>query len=137
MKNDEAVEKLARQVHWLKVYCMAITAALLVLLLSAAAERTQPGELTIERLNIVDASGKRRVVISNAEGFPPVLLAGKTYQRAINLAYRPAEPRRNRGTGAGGSARSAAPAGAGGAGWRAAHRDAGCSGSDREAGELV
>jgi hypothetical protein len=86
MNDVEAVERLARQMHWLKVYCMAVTAVLLVVLLSAAAERAQPGELSVERLNIVDASGRTRVVVSNAERFPPVLLAGKSYQRAINPA---------------------------------------------------
>lgn len=86
MNHIEKIEQLARQMHWLKVYCMAITAALLVVLLSAAAERAQPGELSVERINIVDASGKTRVVLSNAARFPPVLLAGKTYQRAINPA---------------------------------------------------
>lgn len=43
-------------------------------------------ELTVERVNIVDASGKPRMVIANAERFPDPVFRGKVHPRSIRTA---------------------------------------------------
>lgn len=52
---------------------------------NAAAEpgRQSMQELTVERINIVDASGKPRLVIANAERFPNPVIRGKELERSI------------------------------------------------------
>ncbi len=44
------------------------------------------GELTVERLNIVDARGKTRIVLSSADRFPNPVVRGKEYPRSIKPA---------------------------------------------------
>lgn len=39
--------------------------------------------LNVHRINIKDADGKTRFVISNAQNFPPATIRGKTYNRSI------------------------------------------------------
>lgn len=41
------------------------------------------GEINVERINIVDASGKTRLVIANSERFPDPVIRGKAYPRSI------------------------------------------------------
>ena len=80
------LDRIGAQVRWLKVYCIAVTCALAALLLIAAARPELPAELNLERLNIVDASGKVRLAISNSDRFPPVVLKGQTFKRSISPA---------------------------------------------------
>lgn len=87
--NYPFTEKLISDVRWLKVYAAAITLVLGVILLTGAkSDGPQPttAELTVQRINIVDASGKPRLVISNPERFPPPVIDGVEYQRAISPA---------------------------------------------------
>jgi hypothetical protein len=80
------LERVGAQLRWLKVYCIAVTCALATLLLIAAARPNHFEELSVERLNVVEASGKIRLAISNAARFPPVILKGQTYKRSVNPA---------------------------------------------------
>lgn len=43
-------------------------------------------ELTVQRINIVDGSGKTRIVIANAERFPDPVVRGKPVPRSIRNA---------------------------------------------------
>ena len=84
MKPDmDVLHRLRRELRVLKAAVVALAALVVVLMLGAAARQTTFAELNAERINIVDGTGKHRLVIANAERFPPVLLGGKTYQRAI------------------------------------------------------
>jgi hypothetical protein len=40
--------------------------------------------LTVQRINVIDADGKTRLVIANRERFPDVVLHGKVYPRSIH-----------------------------------------------------
>lgn len=40
--------------------------------------------LTVQRINVVDANGKLRLVIANSAHFPDVEIRGKVYQRSIH-----------------------------------------------------
>lgn len=40
--------------------------------------------LTVQRINVVDANGKPRLVIANSAHFPDVEIRGKVYQRSIH-----------------------------------------------------
>jgi len=82
----ESLNRLQGEVRRLKACVVALAALLAVAVLTAAARQTTFAELSAERINIVDATGKPRLVIANAERFPPVLLNGKTYQRAVHPA---------------------------------------------------
>jgi hypothetical protein len=50
---------------------------------SPEAARGAPQELTVERINIVDPSGHKRLVISNAERFPNPVIRGEVLERSI------------------------------------------------------
>jgi len=82
----DMLTRLNNQVRWLKICVIGFGALLGVLLLTAASRQTTFGTLTAERIDIVDAAGKTRLVIANADRFPPVLLNGKTLKRSINPA---------------------------------------------------
>lgn len=43
-------------------------------------------ELDLSRINILDKSGKNRIVISNEDRIPPPIIKGKTYERKVNPA---------------------------------------------------
>src|SRR5690349_14355021 len=86
MNTPDSPQGLARQVRWLKVQVICIAALLGILLLGAAAGIQKFDELNVERLNIVDANGKPRLVLANAERFPLPILNGKTFKRAVNPA---------------------------------------------------
>src|SRR5688500_3208956 len=45
-----------------------------------------PGDMTVQRLTIVDGKGKRRVVIAGPELFPDPVIGGKSYPRAVKPA---------------------------------------------------
>jgi hypothetical protein len=82
----ESLHRLQAELRRLKVCVVGLAALLAVALLAAAARQTTFAELSAERINIVDANGKARLVIANAERFPGIILNGKTYQRAVHPA---------------------------------------------------
>ncbi len=74
----------------------ALAAGVWGLLLSSSLRQSDQGgvraasfdELTVQRLDVVDREGRRRIVISNAERFPLPVLGGKEYPRSIQPAGR-------------------------------------------------
>ena len=74
---------LRRQLRFLQASVMATT-LLLVVLAASAFRQTRPqnmGEITVERINVVDANGTLRLVISNKDRQHPGVIGGKTLQR--------------------------------------------------------
>jgi len=86
MNTPDPIQGLARQVHWLKFQVICLAAILAILLLGAAASIKEFDELNVERLNIVDANGKPRLVLANAERLPPPTVKGKSVKRAVSPA---------------------------------------------------
>src|SRR5262245_44725218 len=75
---------IRRQLRFLHAYAAVTTIALVVM--AAAAFRQAPksqnlGEITVERINVVDANGTLRLVISNKDRMHPGVIGGKTLQR--------------------------------------------------------
>ncbi len=65
--------KILIQLRLLKIYAAAMTVAFTVLCLTAIAPSTRKqkfDEIDAERINIVDAQGRRQLVISNRDRFP-------------------------------------------------------------------
>jgi hypothetical protein len=82
--SDLAIEvpRIARDVRWLKAFAFMATLGIIVIALTAATSRRSATELSVERINIVDANGTTRLVIANAGRFPLPKLNGKEYPRA-------------------------------------------------------
>ncbi|WP_303312721.1 hypothetical protein [Hymenobacter sp. BT730] len=76
-----SMAKLTRDVKFLKAYALAATLLPAALLLASAARPDKPvrfGEITIERLNLVERDGTVKMVMSNQERFPQgVTIDGK------------------------------------------------------------
>jgi len=75
---------LRRQLRFLHAYAAVTTIGFAVM--AAAAFRQAPkaqnlGEITVERINVVDANGTLRLVISNKDRMHPGVIGGKTLQR--------------------------------------------------------
>ena len=78
------MEQLRRDVRFLKLYSLCTTAFCAVLLLSGfgrQVERQEFAEIDVERINIVEADGTLRMVISNQERQHPGIVNGKVIQR--------------------------------------------------------
>jgi hypothetical protein len=75
--------RLVRDVRILKLYAGATTLALAALGLTAAKTPDPDAEITVERINIVDPTGVKRMVISNAERFPLPKVEGRELPRAM------------------------------------------------------
>ncbi|MHC5063681.1 MAG: hypothetical protein ACYTG5_06880 [Planctomycetota bacterium] len=76
---------LSKEVRFLKVYSMAATAILSVLLFSAAIPQEANEvfeEIDVERINIVEADGQLRMVISNQARQHPGIINGKEIERS-------------------------------------------------------
>jgi len=79
------MEQLRRDVRFLKLYATGATAFCVVLLLSGFArqpERQVFTEIDVERINIVEADGTLRMVISNQERQHPGIVNGKVIPRS-------------------------------------------------------
>lgn len=75
---------IRRQLRFLHAYAATTTIGLVVLALSAfrqAPKDKNLGEITVERINVVDADGTLRMVISNKDRMHPGVIGGKTLQR--------------------------------------------------------
>ena len=83
-------QSLRRQLRFLRLYAVGNTLVLIVL--ATAAFRQAPdapqkfGEVTVERLNVVDANGTLRLVISNKERMHPGQMDGKVIDRPRPVA---------------------------------------------------
>jgi hypothetical protein len=86
MNTPDTLEQLSRQVRSLRRYCIAVTALLVAGLVGAATQVNRFDELSVERLNIIDADGRPRLILANANRFPPPILNGKTFKRAVTPA---------------------------------------------------
>ena len=80
---------IRRQLRFLHAYAVTTSLILIVLAVSAFRQaKTAPnmGEITAERINIVDANGTLRLVISNKDRMHPGVIGGKVLQRPRPLA---------------------------------------------------
>jgi len=81
--------RLRRQIRLMQAY---IGCSFLILLFFAAAAMTQSNttqrvdELTVQRLNVVDANGTLRLVLSNKDRMHPGVIDGKTINRPRQVA---------------------------------------------------
>ena len=83
------MRSLRRELRFLRVY--AVTSSLILVVLCTAAFRQTTtsqafGELTVGRINVVDADGKLRLVISNKDRMHPGMMDGKLIQRERPVA---------------------------------------------------
>ncbi len=87
-KRGATAQSIRRQLRCLQM-SLAITGLIVIAL--AASAFTQPakpqnlGEITVERINVVDADGTLRLVISNKDRMHPGVIAGRTLQRPPTL----------------------------------------------------
>lgn len=75
---------IRRQLRFLHAYAATTSLILVVLAVSAFRQPAPPrnmGEITAERINIVDADGTLRLVISNKDRMHPGVIGGKVLQR--------------------------------------------------------
>jgi hypothetical protein len=80
---------LRRQVAFLRLYTAFTSLLLLVLCLTAfrqTASAQRFGEVTVERINVVDANGTLRMVISNKDRMHPGVIEGVTIDRPRPVA---------------------------------------------------
>lgn len=82
-------QSLRRELRFLRIY--AITSSVVLVVLCAAAFRQAPGsgrfdEITVGRMNVVDANGALRLVISNKDRMHPGMMDGKTIDRPRPVA---------------------------------------------------
>jgi hypothetical protein len=79
------MDSLRRDIRFLKLYAVAMTAFCAVILLTGFTRRepTQAfTEIDVERINIVEADGTLRMVISNQERQHPGIVNGKVIERS-------------------------------------------------------
>jgi hypothetical protein len=82
-------QSLRRQLRFLRLYAVANTLVMIVLATSAFRQAAPPqkfGEVTVERLNVVDADGTLRLVISNKDRMHPGQMDGKVIDRPRPVA---------------------------------------------------
>lgn len=76
------MEKLERDIRFLKAYSLVITVFLAVIVFSAGTKASQKQkfeEIDVERINIVEKDGQVKLAISNKERFPDPIIDGKSY----------------------------------------------------------
>jgi len=79
---------LRRQFFFLRVYTL-VTSLILIVLTAAAFRQTTPqkfGEISVERINLVDADGTLRMVIANKARMHPGVMDGVTIDRPRPVA---------------------------------------------------
>ena len=74
-------KKIIRQVRFLQIYSLALTALLGVLIFAGFAQKNNAkfDQLDVGRINVVEKDGHLRMTISNKELAPDPVLGGKTY----------------------------------------------------------
>ena len=80
---------LHRQFLFLRAYAVVTSLAMIVLAAAAFRQTGKPqnlGEINVERINVVDASGTLRMVIANKDRMHPGVLDGKTIDRPRPVA---------------------------------------------------
>jgi len=79
---------LRRQFFFLRAYAL-VTSLILIVLAGAAFRQTTPqkfGEISVERINLVDADGTLRMVIANKARMHPGVMDGVTIDRPRPVA---------------------------------------------------
>src|ERR687898_2239151 len=82
-------QSLCRQLRFLRFYAAANTVVMIVLATAAFRQEAPPqkfAEITVERLNVVDANGTLRLVISNKDRMHPGQMDGKVIDRPRPVA---------------------------------------------------
>ncbi|HKW00253.1 MAG TPA: hypothetical protein VJN96_10540 [Vicinamibacterales bacterium] len=77
---------LRRQFLFLRVYTIASSLALIVIGAAAFRQAAAPKEITVERINVVDANGTLRMVIANKDRMHPGVMDGVTIDRPRPVA---------------------------------------------------
>ncbi len=77
-------EQLLREVRWLRRFVVVLTLAFLVMGAKSPPQRFE--EVSVRRLNVVDADGSTRLVLAGQDDFPLPILDGKTYSRQVSPA---------------------------------------------------
>jgi hypothetical protein len=83
-----------RQFLFLRAYTIVSSLALIVLGAAAFRQASAPNEITVERINVVDASGTLRMVISNKDRMHPGVMDGVTHRGISGLGPRGQPPER-------------------------------------------
>ncbi len=76
---------IRRQLRFLHAYALATTLGLAAVGTAAFLQPSRPrnlGEITVERINVVDADGTLRLVIANKDRMHPGVIGGKAIQRS-------------------------------------------------------
>ena len=85
--SSRDTNQLVREVRLMRYYAAVMTLAFAVVMLTAAKSPPKHFEqLSVERLDIVDDDGTSRIVIANQKRFPPPMLNGETFKRAVTPA---------------------------------------------------
>ena len=78
---------IRRQLFFLRVYTLVSAIALIALTTAAFTQSTQKfGHVIVERLDVVDANGALRMVISNKDRMHPGVIEGRTIDRPRPVA---------------------------------------------------
>ena len=82
------MRSLRRELQFLRAYALTSSLILVVLCTAAFRQTTNQtfGEITVARMNVVDADGKLRLVISNKDRMHPGMMDGKLIDRARPVA---------------------------------------------------
>jgi hypothetical protein len=82
MKQETAIENLAKQVEILKIYAIVLTLVVLAFIgYTLNKSNNHFKEITAERINIVERTGKLRLVISNKERQHPGMMDNKAWPK--------------------------------------------------------
>jgi len=82
-------QSLRRELRFLRIYAITSSLVLVVLCTAAFRQGTVTGtfdEITVGRMNVVDANGALRLVISNKDRMHPGMMDGKTIDRPRPVA---------------------------------------------------
>jgi hypothetical protein len=84
------MRSLRRELRFLRVYTVISSLVLVVLCTAAFRQNTAApqtfGEINVARINVVDADGKLRLVISNKDRMHPGMMDGKLIERPRPVA---------------------------------------------------
>ena len=84
------MRSVRRELRFLRAYAVCNTLVLVVLCTAAFRQATPPtqtfGEINVARINVVDADGKLRLVISNKDRMHPGMMDGKLIERPRPVA---------------------------------------------------
>lgn len=80
LQSKQFMEKLIKEVRWLKLYSLILTCILMVFVgmsFRRSSDRQKFREIDVERINVVEKDGTLKLVISNTERQHPGMAEGK------------------------------------------------------------